>query len=57
MILGMLSVPLHAQSITAEVTIDAKNIDVKDSFVEEYVNDLTAADDANLTINIFALPK
>ena len=42
---------------TVTAYLDAKNIEVKDFFVEEYVSDLTSADDASLGINIFALPK
>ena len=42
---------------TVTAYLDAKNIEVKDFFVEEYVSDLTSADDASLEINIFALPK
>jgi effector-binding domain-containing protein len=42
---------------TVTAYLDAKDIEVKDSFVEEYVTDLTSADDASLEINIFALPK
>ena len=41
----------------APAYLDAKNIEVKDFFVEEYVSDLTSADDASLEINIFTLPK
>ena len=39
--------------------LDAKNIDVRDSdaFIEEYVTDLTSADDEDLEVNIFAMPK
>ena len=42
---------------TVTAYLDAKNIEVKDSFVEEYVSDLNSADDSNLEINIFAMPK
>jgi effector-binding domain-containing protein len=43
---------------TVTAYLDAKNIEVKDFFVEEYVSDFTSADDdASLGINIFALPK
>jgi effector-binding domain-containing protein len=42
---------------TVTAYLDAKNIEVKDFFVEEYVSDFTSADDASLEINIFVLPK
>jgi effector-binding domain-containing protein len=42
---------------TVTAYLEAKDIDVKDSFIEEYVTDLTSSEDANLEINIFALPK
>jgi effector-binding domain-containing protein len=43
---------------TVTAYLDAKNIEVKDFFVEEYVSDFTSADDdASLEINIFAIPK
>lgn len=43
------------ETITAY--LDAKDVEVKDSFIEEYVTDLAEASDPNLEINIFALPK
>jgi effector-binding domain-containing protein len=42
---------------TVTTYLDAKNIEVQDSFVEEYVTDLTSSEDEDLTVNIFALPK
>jgi len=42
---------------TVTAYLDAKTIEVKDFFVEEYVSDFTSADDASLEINIFVLPK
>jgi effector-binding domain-containing protein len=42
---------------TVTAYLDAKNIEVQDSFVEEYVTDLTSSEDEDLTVNIFALPK
>lgn len=42
---------------TVTAYLDAKGVEVKDAFVEEYVSDLTSSDDASLEINIFALPK
>jgi len=42
---------------TVTAYLDAKTIEVKDFFVEEYVSDFTSSDDASLGINIFALPK
>jgi effector-binding domain-containing protein len=42
---------------TVTAYLEAKDIDVKDSFIEEYVTDLTSSEDASLEINIFALPK
>jgi effector-binding domain-containing protein len=43
------------ETITAY--LDAKNIVVKDAFIEEYVTDLTDSADANLEINVYVLPK
>jgi effector-binding domain-containing protein len=43
------------ETITAY--LDAKNITVKDSFVEEYVTDLTEPTDPNLEINVFVQPQ
>jgi effector-binding domain-containing protein len=43
------------ETITAY--LDAKNVTVKDMFIEEYVTDLTDSTDANLEINIFVQPK
>ena len=43
------------ETITAY--LDAKNVTVKDMFVEEYVTDLTESTDANLEINIFVQPQ
>ncbi len=42
---------------TVTAYLDAKNVEVQDSFVEEYVTDLTSSEDEDLTVNIFALPK
>ena len=43
------------ETITAY--LDAKNITVKDDFVEEYVTDLTEPADPNLEINIYVQPQ
>ena len=43
------------ETITAY--LDAKNVTVKDMFIEEYVTDFTDSTDANLEINIFVQPK
>jgi effector-binding domain-containing protein len=43
------------ETITAY--LDAKGIAVRDSFIEEYVADLTERTDPNLEINIFVQPK
>jgi effector-binding domain-containing protein len=43
------------ETITAY--LDAKNITVKDTFIEEYVTDLTDSTDSNLEINVFVQPK
>jgi effector-binding domain-containing protein len=43
------------ETITAY--LDAKNVTVKDMFIEEYVTDLTDATDPNLEINIFVQPQ
>jgi effector-binding domain-containing protein len=43
------------ETITAY--LDAKNITVKDAFIEEYVTDLTEATDPNLEINVFVQPQ
>ena len=37
--------------------LDAKGLSVQDSFVEEYVTDLTRPDDSGLEVNIFVLPR
>lgn len=43
------------ETITAY--LDAKDIVAKDAFIEEYVSDLTDANDVNLTVNIYVQPK
>jgi effector-binding domain-containing protein len=43
------------ETITAY--LDGKGIAVKDSFIEEYVTDLTEPSDPNLEINVFVEPK
>ncbi|HYF55880.1 MAG TPA: GyrI-like domain-containing protein [Salinarimonas sp.] len=43
------------ETITAY--LDAKGFNAKDTFIEEYVTDLTDAADANLRINIFVQPR
>ncbi len=43
------------ETITAY--LDAKGVTVNDTFIEEYVGDLTEASDPNLRINIFVQPK
>ncbi|KAA2234930.1 GyrI-like domain-containing protein [Salinarimonas soli] len=43
------------ETITAY--LDAKGVTVKDTFIEEYVTDLTDPTDPNLRINIFVQPK
>ena len=43
------------EAITAY--LDAKGLSVQDSFVEEYVTDMTRPDDAGLEVNIFVLPR
>lgn len=43
------------EAITAY--LDAKGVTVNDSFVEEYVTDLTNASDPGLEINIFVSPR
>ncbi len=43
------------ETITAY--LDAKNVTVKDDFVEEYVTDLTEPSDPNLEVNIFVQPQ
>lgn len=43
------------EAITAY--LDAKGVSVQDSFVEEYVTDLTRPDDDTLEVNIFVLPR
>jgi len=43
------------ETITAY--LDAKNIESKDAFVEEYVTDLTESSDAGLEVNIYVQPK
>ena len=43
------------ETITAY--LDAKDIEAKDVFIEEYVTDLTDAQDTNLEINIYVQPK
>jgi effector-binding domain-containing protein len=43
------------ETITAY--LDAKNVTVKDMFIEEYVTDLTESTDTSLEINIFVQPQ
>lgn len=43
------------EAITA--FLESRNVTVQDRFVEEYVSDLTTADDSNLDINIYVLPR
>ncbi|NIX75473.1 GyrI-like domain-containing protein [Microvirga terricola] len=43
------------ETITAY--LDAKDIESKDAFVEEYVSDLTDSADTNLEVNIYVQPK
>ncbi|MCB5174682.1 GyrI-like domain-containing protein [Microvirga lenta] len=43
------------ETITAY--LDAKNIESKDAFVEEYVTELTDAQDTKLKVNIYVQPK
>ncbi len=43
------------ETITAY--LDAKGVNVRDTFIEEYVGDLTEAGDPNLRINIFVQPR
>ena len=43
------------ETITAY--LDAKNIVAQDAFIEEYVNEMTDKDDANLEVNIYVQPK
>lgn len=42
---------------TVTAYLDAKDIVAKDSFVEEYIDDITDPGDPNLAINIFVQPK
>jgi effector-binding domain-containing protein len=39
------------------VWLDAKGLEVRDSFVEEYVNDVTDPADAELEVNIYVFPR
>jgi len=43
------------ETITAY--LDAKDIEAKDAFIEEYVSDFTDAQDTNFEINIYVQPK
>ena len=43
------------ETITAY--LDAKDIEAQDAFIEEYVTDLTDAQDTNLEVNIYVQPK
>jgi effector-binding domain-containing protein len=43
------------EAITAY--LDAKGITVQDSFIEEYITDLTDSADPNLAINVYVQPK
>jgi effector-binding domain-containing protein len=43
------------ETITAY--LDAKNIVAQDAFIEEYANEMTDANDANLEVNIYVQPK
>jgi len=43
------------ETITAY--LDAKDVEAKDAFIEEYVSDMTEASDTNLEINIYVQPK
>ena len=42
---------------TIEAYLDVKNIEAKPPFIEEYVTDLTDAQDAGLEVNIYVQPK
>ncbi len=42
---------------TVTAYLDAKGIIVQDAFVEEYLTDLKTAQDGDLEVNIYALPK
>lgn len=42
---------------TITTYLDAKNIEAKDAFIEEYVTDLTDSADVNTEINIYVQPK
>lgn len=42
---------------TIEAYLDVKNIEVKPPFIEEYVTDLTDAQDTGLEVNIYVQPK
>ena len=42
---------------TIEAYLEAKGVPVKNTFIEEYVTDLTEAQDPNLEVNIFVQPQ